>query len=349
VPRGVARYDGLVRPFRLRARPRGALLPKRILVTGGAGFIGSHVCERLLDDKHVVEIVDDLSTGKRENVPPGAVLHTADVRSPETATIIRDGKFDAVIHLAAQMDVRKSVADPLFDASVNILGGLNVLEAVHRSVNRQSCRVVAASTGGAVYGDLAKPPNVETFIKNPESPYAVSKLSVEYYLAYYGRVHGLDAVALRYGNVYGPRQNPHGEAGVVAIFCGRLLDRRPLTIFGDGTQTRDYVYAADVAAATVTAVTHRLPPPGDLDSRAFNVGTGVGTSVLELARLLKRVAGVDVEIEHAPNRRGEQQHSFLNVDKARATLGWRPALTLEQGLTKTYEWYASPVAMSNRA
>jgi UDP-glucose 4-epimerase len=192
-----------------------------------------------------------------------------------------------------------------------------------------------------LYGDFVTPPNLETFAKDPESPYAISKLSVEYYLAYYLRVHGLDTVALRFGNVYGPRQDPHGEAGVVAIFCGRILEGKPLTIFGDGQQTRDYVFVGDVAAATFSAATTALPKPGKLDARGFNIGTGIGTSVLDIANGLMKASGGKVPLDFAPPRPGEQQHSFINADKAKQLLGWAPATALEDGLQQSFNWFAS--------
>lgn len=314
---------------------------KRVLVTGGAGFIGSHVGEHFLKQGWAVDALDDLSTGKRDNVPSDVQLHVLDVRSPDAARLVAEGSYDVIVHLAAQMDVRRSVADPLHDADVNIRGTLNLLEAVRRSANAKRCRVVFASTGGVLYGDFVTPPNRETYAKDPESPYAISKLSAEYYLAYYGRVHGLGTVALRFGNVYGPRQDPHGEAGVVAIFCGRILDGKPLTIFGDGRQTRDYVYIGDVSAATLAAATRALPRMERLDSRSFNVGTGIGTPVLDVANALLRVAGSRVPIEYAPARAGEQQHSFVDVSKAAEVLGWRPAVSLEAGLAETFAWFAA--------
>jgi UDP-glucose 4-epimerase len=316
-------------------------LAKRLLVTGGAGFIGSHMCEYFLARDWSVDIIDDLSTGKRENVPGAATLHTFDVRSGDAARLVREGGFDAIVHLAAQMDVRKSVADPVHDAGVNIVGTLNLVEALRASRTSTTCRFVFSSTGGVLYGDFNTPPNRETFAKDPESPYAISKLSAEYYLAYYDRVHRLDTVALRYGNVYGPRQDPHGEAGVVAIFCGRILEGRPLTIFGDGQQTRDYVYVGDVAAATYVAATARLPKREKLDSRGINIGTGIGTSVNQLAKTLLAAAGTNTKIEYAPPRPGEQQHSFLDVGKAKDVLGWKPAMTLADGLKASYEWFAA--------
>lgn len=316
-------------------------MAQRVLVTGGAGFIGSHVSELFLDRGWRVEILDDLSTGKRENIPAAATVHLLDVRSPEASRVVRDGSFDVVVHLAAQMDVRKSVADPVYDAGINIVGTLGLLEGVRASPKASSTRVVFSSTGGVLYGDFTTPPNVETFAKDPESPYAISKLSVEHYLAYYGRVHGLDAVSLRFGNVYGPRQDPHGEAGVVAIFCGRILDERALTIFGDGLQTRDYVYVRDVAEATYIAATKRLPRVEKLDSRGFNVGTGVGTPVIDIANALLRASGSSVAIEYAPARAGEQQHSYLDISKAARELGWRPSVGLESGLAESFAWFAA--------
>jgi len=312
------------------------------VITGGAGFIGSHVAERFLAEGWTVHIVDNLVTGKRENVPSAASFHELDIGSAEAAALVASLKPNALVHLAAQMDVRRSVADPVFDAQTNVVGSLNLLEAVRGSSAKS--RVVFASTGGAIYGDFTTPPNVETYEKDPESPYAISKLAVELYLAYYGRVHGLEAVALRFGNVYGPRQDPHGEAGVVAIFCGRLLEERALTIFGDGTQTRDYVYVADVADATFRAATRPIPAAGKLDVRAFNIGTGVGTSVTRLAELLSRAAGREPILEFAPRRPGEQQDSVLNVSKAARGLEWRPGVSLEDGLARSYEWFAARAA-----
>ena len=198
------------------------------IVTGGAGFIGSHVAERFLREGWAVHIIDNLVSGKRENIPAKATFHELDIRDKGAAELIASAKPDVIVHLAAQMDVRKSVEDPSYDASVNVLGSLNLLEAVRRQSPRT--RFVFASTGGALYGDNTTPPNFEDFKKDPESPYAITKLSVELYMAYYGRLHGLETVALRYANVYGPRQNPHGEAGVVAIFCSRILEHRALTV-----------------------------------------------------------------------------------------------------------------------
>jgi UDP-glucose 4-epimerase len=311
-------------------------LPK-VLVTGGAGFIGSHVADLFLAKGFAVTVVDDLSTGKRKNVPTQAQLVEISVNSKDFADLVRDEGFDVVAHLAGQIDVRKSVADPVADATINILGTLNLMEGVKRS--KAQTRVVFTSTGGVLYGDFNTPPNFETYPKDPESPYAIAKLSIEYYLAYYGRVHQQDAIAVRFGNVYGPRQDPHGEAGVVAIFCGRILNGRPLTIFGDGLQTRDYVYVGDVARAVWLAATKPLPEKGRLDARAFNIGTGKGTSVIEIAKTLQKAAGSNVPVEFAPHRPGEQQESFVDAGKASELLGWVPEVALADGLAKTYAWF----------
>jgi UDP-glucose 4-epimerase len=312
---------------------------RRLLVTGGAGFIGSHVCEALLAGGAAVEILDDFSTGREQNVPAGTVVHRMDVRSREAAGLVATQGYDGIVHLAAQMDVRRSVADPLYDSDVNIRGAINLLEAMRTTGAR--ARFVFSSTGGVLYGDHHTPPNFETTRKEPDSPYAIAKLSVEHYMSYYARIHGLDTVALRFANVYGPRQDPHGEAGVVAIFCGRLLEDRALTVFGDGTQTRDYVYVSDVVDAVRRALDAPLAAPTGIDARAFNIGTGVPTSVLALADALRRVAASDAPIEFAPHRPGEQQASFVNVDKARAELGWAPRMSLEQGLSETFAWFAA--------
>lgn len=316
----------------------------RALVTGGAGFIGSHVADALLADGWSVTVLDDLSSGKREQVPSAAQFVQADIRSAEAHGLLRDGKFDLCCHLAAQMDVRRSVSDPSFDADVNVRGSLNLLEGIR--AGGHPTRVLFASTGGAVYGDFVQPPNVETYEKNPESPYGIAKFAVELYLAYYARVHGLDYVALRFANVFGPRQDPHGEAGVVAIFCQRMLAGQPLTVFGDGGQTRDYVYVGDVARANLLAASAALPPAGALDARSYNVGTTTETSVLALASTLMEATGVRVPIEHAPARPGEQRRSAIAVEKGARELGWRPEVPLADGLKQTFDFFARRAAAS---
>lgn len=314
----------------------------RALVTGGAGFIGSHVADLLLSEGWQVDVLDNLSSGRRENIPAGATLHELDLGSGDAARVVREGAYDVVCHLAAQIDVRKSVADPGSDARINIVGSLNLLEAVRSS--KRPTRVVFSSTGGAIYGDLVPIPSEENSPKNPESPYGIAKLSVEYYMAYYARVHGLDVLALRYSNVYGPRQDPHGEAGVVAIFCDRILQRRSLTVFGDGLQTRDYVFVGDVARANLAAVRATLPAVRELDVRAYNVGTSCETTVLDLAATLKKVSGSDVPVEHAPARPGEQRRSAVSVSKAARELHWSPQVSLEAGLRETFDFFARRAA-----
>ncbi len=312
---------------------------KNALVTGGAGFIGSHVADRLLAAGYDVTILDNLSSGRRENLPSAARFVEADITTPEAAAVVREGRFDVMCHLAAQIDVRRSMDDPAYDARINIIGTLNLMEAIRTA--SPNTRVVFSSTGGALYGDFEPPPSAERLAKDPEAPYGIAKLAVEYYLAYYGRVHGIDTVALRYGNVYGPRQDPHGEAGVVAIFCNRLLDARALTVFGDGTQTRDYVYAGDVAAANVLAAGATLPPAARLDARAFNIGTGVETSVNTVAGSLQRAAGSTTPIEYAPARAGELLRSALDTRKAHEVLGWSPSMSIDDGLAETFRWFAA--------
>jgi UDP-glucose 4-epimerase len=310
---------------------------RRVLVTGGAGFIASHVAEAYLAAGDEVWVVDDLSSGRAENLPDGAHFVEADVRDPEIRNLFREVRFDLVNHHAAQIDVRVSVLDPAKDASINLLGLLNVTEAAMEVGTR---RVVFVSSGGVVYGEPEQIPTPEYAPKLPLSPYGVTKLGGEYYLNYYRRVRGLEYVALRYSNVYGPRQDPHGEAGVVAIFCNRLLRGEELTIFGDGAQTRDYVYVKDVVAANMLASDVVLGEADGLDARAFNVGTGVGTSVNRLADILSEVAGSRGARNHEAERPGELRHSTLD-SSALQGLGWRPAHSLERGLRETFEFIAN--------
>jgi len=313
---------------------------RRVLVTGGAGFIASHVAEAYLAAGDEVWIVDDLSSGKRRNIPDAATFVEMDIRNPAVRDLFRDVRFDLVNHHAAQIDVRVSVNDPAKDAGINLMGLLNITEAA-REVGTK--RVVFVSSGGVVYGEPEQIPTPESAPKQPLSPYGVTKLGGEFYLNYYRQVHGMEYVALRYSNVFGPRQDPHGEAGVVAIFCTRLLDGQPLTIFGDGEQTRDYVYVKDVVAANMLASDADMGVGTGLDSRAFNVGTGVGTSVLQLAGALEGIAGADTPRDHAPARLGELQHSTLDSGLIRSR-GWSPAFTLEQGLRETYDHIANQKA-----
>ncbi|HXF95514.1 MAG TPA: NAD-dependent epimerase/dehydratase family protein [Gemmatimonadales bacterium] len=312
-------------------------MTRRVLVTGGAGFIGSHVADAHLAAGDEVTVLDDLSSGRRGNVPAGARFVEADVRSPEARSLLARGGFTILNHHAAQMDVRRSVEDPLFDASVNLLGLLNLLEGARAGGVR---RVVFASSGGTVYGETEALPLAETDPKFPASPYGTAKLASEYYLATFSQLYGIETVALRYSNVYGPRQSPHGEAGVVAIFGKRLLADEPLVIYGDGEQTRDLVFVADVAEANLAAAGQPLPAFSGLDDRAYNIGTGVETTVNQLATLLSRAAGRTPPVRHAPPRPGELRRNALRVEKAARELGWRPRTPLVRGLELTLRWLA---------
>jgi UDP-glucose 4-epimerase len=307
---------------------------KRVLVTGGAGFIGSHVADAYLRRGDEVVVLDNLVHGRRENVPEGAEFVELDIRDPGAADLIREHRFDIVNHHAAQMDVRVSVSDPRFDASVNVDGLLNLLEASRAA---GVGRFVYVSSGGVVYGEPEQRPTPETAPKLPESPYGVTKLAGEQYLYYYHRVHGLEYAALRYSNVYGPRQDPHGEAGVVAIFSTRLIKGEPLTVFGDGVQTRDYVFVGDVVAANLLLSEVALPRARSLDDRGFNVGTGIETSVNELADVLMQASGKRVKVHDAAARLGELRHSSLDNARLRG-LGWAPRTPILDGLGETYRW-----------
>ena len=310
----------------------------RVLVTGGAGFIASHVADLYIENGWAVTVLDDLSTGRRKNVPAAAEFVECGVNDTRARKLLEEGGFTVLNHHAAQMDVRVSVTDPLFDERVNIAGLINLLEGARRGGVR---RVVFASSGGVVYGEGNSLPHGEEALKLPVSPYGVSKLASEYYLAMYAKLHGLEVVPLRYANVYGPRQNPHGEAGVVAIFCSRILRQEPLTVYGDGTQTRDYVFVGDVARASLAATTGRLGRLRSIDDVAFNVGTGVETSVVELARTILNAAGADVPIEHVNARPGELQRSAVDPGKLEAQWSWRPEVSLAEGLQRTYDWIAT--------
>jgi UDP-glucose 4-epimerase len=296
----------------------------RVVVTGGAGFIGSHVVDALVARGDEVTVVDSLVHGTRENVSAGAELHVLDIRDP------LDDLFDAVrpeavLHLAAQADVRVSVENPVADAEVNVLGTVRILEAARP----HDAQVIFSSTGGAIYGECSSPAK-ETAPREPISPYGTAKLAGEEYLASFNRLYGTKHVALRYGNVYGPRQDPHGEAGVVAIFLGALADGAQATIFGDGLQTRDYVYVGDVARATLTALGH--------GGGVYNVGTGVETSVVDLWALCARAAGSGAEPQHAEPRLGELRRSFLDPELTARELSFRAMVGLEDGLAATWDW-----------
>jgi UDP-glucose 4-epimerase len=300
-----------------------------ILVTGGAGFIASHVVDALIREGHSVTIVDNLLTGRMENVNPSATFVQRDIRDVSMRDVFEQGKFNVVIHHAAQMDVRKSVEDPMFDASVNIVGTLNVLELCKLHAVQQ---FVFASTGGAIYGEQDYFPADERHPVRPLSPYGISKLAIEKYLFYYDVVFGLRHVSLRYANVYGPRQNPHGEAGVVAIFTKKLLEGEQPIINGDGKQTRDYVFVGDVVRANLAALTVK-------ESTIVNIGTGVETDVNQLFTALRQLAGSSAKEIHGPAKKGEQQRSVLDAAFAAKLLNWRPSVDLSEGLRRTVEFF----------
>lgn len=308
----------------------------RVLVTGGAGFIGSHVAEAFLKEGWDVVVLDNLSRGHERNIPPGARFVCADIRSPEARRLIATGKFDALNLHAAQIDVRFSVDSPSVDAAINVVGLVNLLEGAGEGGVK---RVVFASSGGVVYGDPEVVPTRETAPKLPVSPYGVSKLSGEYYLRALGALRGFEGVAMRYANVFGPRQDPKSEAGVVSIFVSRLLEGQKLTVFGDGRQTRDYVFVQDVARANVLATSAALPASSDFDAPAFNIATSVERNVLDLAESVGQVMGLKPELEFAPPRPGELFRSSLDVGKARSVLGWAPEWKFDDGLRQLVDWF----------
>ena len=305
-------------------------MAKRILITGGAGFIGSTIADLFLEAGWDVAVMDDLSSGTRDNVPAAARFYPVDVRSGAAHEVLLEEKPQVICHHAAQIDVRKSMSDPRFDADVNVGGLLNLMQAAVEA--RSVEHVLFASSGGATYGDTDVVPTPESHPQLPVSHYGAAKAASELYLGVYRANFGIPYAALRYSNVYGPRQDPHGEAGVVAIFCGRLLQGRPCTVFGDGKQTRDYVFAGDVARANLLAAEKRF-------DGALNVGTGVETDVVELYRHLARAAGVDRPPEHAPARLGEQRRSCIDPAAAAKAIGWRPQVALADGLARTFEWF----------
>jgi UDP-glucose 4-epimerase len=308
----------------------------RVLVTGGAGFIGSHIAEAYLREGWEVVVLDDLSRGHEANVPKGARFVRADIRSPEARQTLATGRFDVLNHHAAQIDVRVSVDRPAFDSHINVVGLVNLLEGAGEGGVK---RVVFASSGGVVYGDPQVIPTPETAPKLPISPYGVSKLAGEYYLRALAALRGFEGVAMRYANVFGPRQDPKSEAGVVSIFVSRLLAGQPLVVFGDGRQTRDYVFVKDVARANVLASSAPVARNGDIDAFAFNIATSRQRSVLDLAASVGEVMGQKPRLEFADARAGELFRSALDVSKAKAVLGWTPEHKFEDGLRELVDWF----------
>jgi UDP-glucose 4-epimerase len=302
----------------------------KVLVTGGAGFIGSHVVDALLAAGHEVAVVDNLTTGDARWVNPGARLHAVDLRSTRLVRVFEAERPEVVVHLAAQASVARSVTDPGFDASINVGGGLGLLECCHRFGVR---RIIYSSSGGAGYGDTDVIPTPESHPTLPISPYGITKIAMEHYVNAWSGIYGISGISLRYANIYGPRQNPQGEAGVIAIFCHRLLTSQTPIINGDGAQTRDYTYVEDVAAANLRALEHPEV------TGAVNISTGVETSVNDLYRALVEAAGSTVKAEHGPARPGEQRRSCLHPGRAGQVLRWKPTVSLAEGLGRTFRFF----------
>ncbi len=302
-------------------------MKNRAIVTGGAGFIGSHLVDRLTSENFEVLVIDNLSTGKRENLNSAAEFIHKDIRDDDIGSIVEDYSADYIFHLAAQIDVRESLKNPLWDESINIQGTLNLLNTVSKVKVK---KFIFASTGGAIYGEAKNA--IEDLTPNPLSPYGVTKLTCEYYLRVYSEWKGLSFTSLRYGNVYGPRQDPHGEAGVVAIFCGQLIQDKKVTLYGNGEMIRDYVFVSDVVNANIKAMDGG-------DGEIYNIGTGKSTSVRELFAILKDISGSNIEPDFEEAREGEIQEIYLNSTKALQELGWVPSVPLEEGLSLTYGWF----------
>jgi UDP-glucose 4-epimerase len=305
----------------------------KVLVTGGAGFIGSNLGDRLVEEGHQLVVIDDLSSGKRDQVPKTANFYQMELDSRWLDRVIEREKPDAVCHMAAQISVRRSVEDPVFDARVNILGSIGLLQASHAHGVK---RFLFTSTGGAIYGDADEIPTPEDYNAAPISPYGTAKLSIEHYLHCFRSLYDFSSAALRLANVYGPRQDPHGEAGVVAIFSRALLEGRTAVINGDGRQTRDYVYVGDVVDAFSRAL--RSDAQG-----SFNVGTQTENDVNQLYEQVARATGSTAAAEHGPGRPGEQQRSCVAIAKIKETFGWEPKVALPQGIEQTVEYFRRQV------
>jgi UDP-glucose 4-epimerase len=310
----------------------------KLLVTGGAGFIGSHIADLLVERGHDVAIVDNLSTGKRDNVPSTSRFYDVDIRDPEFRAVMRREQPEVVFHQAAQMSVKVSTDNPVYDAQVNVLGLLNVLE----SCVETSARKVIFASSGATYGNPDELPFNEESPQRPESPYGITKMVAEHYLSYYARDHGLRYTALRYGNVYGPRQDAHGEAGVVAIFTRQLLAGETPTIHSDGEQVRDYVYVGDVARANLLAASAG-------DDRVYCIGTGTGSTVNQVFARLCDAVGVSVTPRYAARRAGDLRAAYFDIQRARHELGWQPLMPLADGLGKTVDWFRRQSTLATSA
>lgn len=301
----------------------------KILVTGGAGFIGSNIVDALIEEGHEIAIIDDLSTGLKENINPKARFYKADTTSKSAIEeVFEKEKPEAVFHLAAQINVRYSTDDPVKDIRTNVIGTVDLLLACEKNSVK---KFIFSSTGGAIYGDNAPRPTPETAEENPISPYGMDKLAAEKYIEYFKNRGNIQTIVLRYSNVYGPRQNPHGEAGVIAIFAPGMIKGEPTEVWGDGEQTRDYVYVGDVVRANLEALAFN-------GSGTYNVGTGVETSVNKLAEMLSKATGSKSEIKHIEAKEGEQRASSLDTQKIHQDFGWKPEVSLEEGIKKTFEW-----------
>ncbi len=301
----------------------------KILITGGAGFIGSHVADKLIEKNHSVVIVDNLSTGKKENINPRAKFYKIDIGDKKISGIFKKEKPEIVFHFAAQINLRESVKNPLEDAKINILGGLNILE---NCKNFNVKKIIFSSTGGAIYGEADIIPTSETYPAEPLSPYGIAKLATEKYLNYYNRVFGIPFLALRFANVYGPRQNSKGEAGVIAIFCSQFFLNQQPVINGDGLQTRDFVYVSDVAKAALLAMDSKK-------TGILNVATAKETNINDIFSMIKELTGSDLKEAHRPSEKGEQQRSCLDYSKINSELSWIPEYDLQRGLKETVEWF----------
>jgi UDP-glucose 4-epimerase len=302
----------------------------KVLITGGAGFIGSHIVDILIDRGYDVVIVDDLSTGYEKNINKKAKFYKLDIQNPELETIFQKERPDYVNHQAAQKDVRVSVSDPVYDAKINILGTINILQ---NCMKYKVKKIIFASTGGAIYGEQDVFPAPETHPARPISPYGITKLVAEHYLYYYKTIYGLNYVSLRYSNVYGPRQDPYGEAGVVAIFIQKMLNGEQPIINGDGEQTRDFVYVGDVVKANILAMTNNI------SEDVFNIGTGIETSVNRIFNYLREIINPSIEERHGPAKQGEQKRSVIDNTRAKQILQWEPETPLIDGLKQTYEYF----------
>jgi UDP-glucose 4-epimerase len=304
----------------------------KVLVTGGAGFIGSHIVDGLIEDKYEVVVVDDLSTGREENIHKKAKFYKLDIQNPKLEEIFQKEKPDYVNHHAAQKDVRVSVSDPILDAKINILGTINLLQ---NCIKYKVKKVIFASTGGAIYGEQKIFPAPEDHPTRPISPYGITKLIAEHYLYYYKAIYGLDYVSLRYSNVYGPRQDPHGEAGVVAIFIQKMLNGEQPIINGDGEQTRDFVYAGDIVMANILAMNNNT------SESIFNIGTGVETTINQIFFRIRDIVNPHIKEKHGPRKEGEQRRSVVDYIKAKEILHWQPRVSLIDGLEKTVKYFSS--------